>query len=184
MLTGVVCLYKYQLGRNQMPMHSLDEQLKAISQAIHRQVEIDRHLRAHGVKDLVGDYGEILAHKVLGGARTPPTTEGHDIDHPTYGRVQVKTRKYELQRDGKIRKEDRAVGFKLDKSDQFDWLCHIVLDVDYSVVGAVLVAHQCAWPEITGKSMKIKYARSCSLPSSLDITSKVKAAAVVTTGAA
>lgn len=158
-------------------MHTSDEQLQAISQAIHRQVEIDRYLRTHGVKDLVGDYGEILAHKALGGSRTPPTTEGHDIDHPTYGRIQVKTRKYELQRDGKVRKEDRAVGFKPERPEQFDWLCHIVLDVDYSIVGAALVAHQCVWPEIVGKSMKVKYAMSCSLPSSIDITPKIKAAA-------
>lgn len=164
-------------------MHSTDKQLEAIAQAIKEQVRIDRHLRSHGVKDLVGDYGEILAQKALGGARTPPTTEGHDIDHPTHGRIQVKTRKYELQRDGKVRKEDRAVGFKADKPNQFDWLCHIVLDIDYTVVGASLVAHGCAWPEIMGKSMKIKYAKSCSLPSSIDITTKVRHAAASTNNA-
>jgi hypothetical protein len=111
-------------------------------------------------------------------------TEGHDIDHPSYGRIQVKTRKYEFQRDGSVRKEDRAVGFKLDKPSQFDWLCHIVLSIDYSVVGATLVAHGCVWPEITGKSMKVKYATSCSLPNSVDITTKIKAATVAASDAA
>lgn len=159
-------------------MQSTDDQLRAIAKALPAQVKIDRYLRRNGVKDLVGDYGEILAHKVLGGTRTPPTTEGHDIDHPEYGRIQVKTRKYELRLDGTVKKEGRAVGFKRDKPLQFDWLCHLVLDVEYQVVGATLVSYECVWPEITSKSMKVSFQLSCSLPSSIDLTSQFKKVAV------
>ena len=159
------------------------EQIKVIASAIERQAELDRQLRSHGVKDLVGDYGEILAHRALGGVRTRPTTEGHDIYHPVYGRIQVKTRKFELQRDGRIKREGRAAGFIRERPEQFDTLCHIVLNVDYSVAGAVLISYACAWPEITRTSMKIAFSTSSSL-ASRDITKEIAAAAIFTANSA
>lgn len=49
---------------------------------IRRQSEIDQQLRSCGVRDLVGDYGEILAHAALGGTRMHAVNEGFDIEHP------------------------------------------------------------------------------------------------------
>ena len=149
-----------------MPIQSLQE-------AIESQAEINRFLAKNGIKDLVGDYGELLIHKALGGNRENAVNQGFDIQHPQYKRIEVKTRKYELLQSGEVRKEGRAVGFK-GKEDGFDWLAHIVLDVDFSVVGGCLVSYQDVWPEVQRTKDKIGFSTSSKLPSSINITNQLR----------
>ena len=111
--------------------------IDTLERAISAQAEINRFLARSGIKDLVGDYGELLVHKALGGTRKNAVNRGFDIDHDDLRRIEVKTRKYELLESGKVKKESRAVGFAA-KESSFDWLAHVVLDVDFSVVAACL----------------------------------------------
>lgn len=151
-----------------MPIQSLEE-------AISYQAEINRFLAKNGIKDLVGDYGELLVHRALGGRRQNAVNQGFDIDHSEYKRIEVKTRKYELVQDGSVRKENRAVGFK-GKENGFDWLAHVILDVNFSVVGGCLVSYQDVWPEVQRTIDKVSFATSSRLPSSINITDKLNKA--------
>lgn len=146
--------------------------IDSLNAAITAQAEINRFLARQGIKELVGDYGELLVHTALGGTRENAVNQGFDIRHPHYGRIEIKTRKYEV---GGIRKENRAVGFK-GKENGFDWLAHLVLDADFAVVSGCLVAYADVWPEIQRTKDKIGYATSSRLPSSLDITRTLQAA--------
>lgn len=141
----------------------------SLQDAIASQVKINRFLAENGIKDLVGGYGELLIHKAFGGNRENAVNQGFDIQHPQYKRIEVKTRKYELLQNGRARKESRAVGFK-GKENGFDWLAHIVLDVDFAVVGGCLVSYQDVWPEVQRTKDKVGFSTSSKLPSSLDIT--------------
>jgi hypothetical protein len=149
--------------------------IATLQDAIAAQAAINRFLASSGIKDLVGDYGELLVHKALGGTRRNAVNRGFDIDHEVFLRVEVKTRQYELLQDGTVRRESRAVGFK-GKEDGFDWLAHVILDVDFSVLGACLVSYQNVWPEIERTKDKVGYQTSSRLPSSRDITQQVKTA--------
>lgn len=146
-----------------------------LERAISAQAEINRFLARNGIKDLVGDYGELLIHKALGGKRKNAVNRGFDIDHDDLRKIEVKTRKYELRESGGVTKESRAAGFS-GKENSFDWLAHVVLDIDFSVVSACLVHYKHAWPEIVKTTYKIGFSKSSRLPSSRDITSEVRAA--------
>jgi len=128
--------------------------ITSLQEAIATQAKINQFLAASGIKDLVGDYGELLIHDALRGVSKNAVNQGFDIKHHELGRVEVKTRKYELLPDGTVRKESRAVGFK-GKENGFEWLAHVVLDVDFSVVGACLVAYQDVWPEIQRTTLRL-----------------------------
>jgi len=141
----------------------------SLQEAISAQADINRFLARSGIKDLVGDYGELLAQEALGGHRKNAVNRGFDIQHPELGRVEVKTRKYELLQDGTVRKESRAVGFA-GKESSFDWLAHVVLDTDFSVVGACLVSYHDVWPEILRTTGKVGFPTSSRLPSSKNVT--------------
>ena len=149
--------------------------INSVSDAIKAQIHINRFLLNNGIRDLVGDYGEILIERSIGGRRENSTNKGFDIKHPKYGKIEVKTRKYELKADGKVRKENRAVGFK-NKEGQFDWLAHIVLGADYQVVSACLAKYDEVWPEIQKTGDKVGFTASSSLPSSLNISSELRKA--------
>jgi hypothetical protein len=149
-----------------------------LERAISAQAEINRFLARSGIKDLVGDYGELLIHKALGGTRKNAVNRGFDIDHDDLRRIEVKTRKYELRESGEVTKESRAAGFS-GKENSFDWLAHVVLDVDFAVVAACLVHYHDAWPELARTTFKIGFSKSSRLPSSRDITSEIRAAQVV-----
>lgn len=149
--------------------------IKTLEEAVSAQAAINRFLASQSIKDLVGDYGEILAQKALGGARQTAVTKGFDILHPELNRIEVKTRQYELLSDGTIRKESRAVGFK-GKEGGFDWLVHVVLDPHFYVVGACCVNYRDVWPEVLRTKDKIGFPTSSRLPSSYDITEKLRTA--------
>ena len=151
-----------------MPIQSLED-------AIATQAEINRFLAKSGIKDLVGDYGELLVHKALGGRRENAVNQGFDIEHSEYKRIEVKTRKYELLQDGGVRKENRAVGFK-GKEEGFDWLAHVVLDVNFLVVAGCLVSYPDVWPEVQRTKDKVGFSTSSKLPSSIDITNRLQQA--------
>lgn len=150
-------------------------QVDTLQEAIAAQAAIIRFLSRNGIKDLVGDYGELLIHRAFGGERKSAVHQGYDILHPEFGRIEVKTRKYELKEDGSIRKESRAVGFK-GKENGFDWLAHVVLDTDFSLVGACLAPYAQVWLEIERTTGKVGFPTSSKLPGSRLITSEVKAA--------
>ncbi|WP_153448924.1 hypothetical protein [Vibrio algicola] len=149
-----------------MPISSLKE-------AIESQIEINQFLSKNGIRDLVGDYGEFLVLEALGGEKQTAVTQGFDIKNKKFGKIEVKTRKYELKQDGSIKKENRAVGFK-GKEEQFDWLAHIVLDVNFKVVKACLAVYAEVWPEVQRTKDKIGFATSSKLESSIDITLKIQ----------
>lgn len=149
--------------------------IDSLNAAITAQAEINRFLARQGIKDLVGDYGEMLVHQALGGTRQNAVNQGFDIQHPEHGRIEVKTRKYELLQHGGIKKESRAVGFK-GKEHGFDWLAHVVLDTDFTVVSACLAAYHEVWPEIQRTKDKVGYTTSSRLPASRDITARLRAA--------
>jgi hypothetical protein len=149
--------------------------IETLEQAISSQASINRFLARNGIKDLVGDYGELLVHKAFGGNRENAVNQGFDIQHSERGRIEVKTRKYELLQDGSIRKENRATGFT-GKENRFDWLAHIVLDVDFSVVRACLAAYQDVWPEVQRTKDKVGFSTSSRLPSSICITNELQTA--------
>lgn len=152
--------------------------IKSLEEAIASQLEINRYLARNGIKDLVGDYGEVLVHEALGGFRKNAVNQGFDIQHPKYNRIEVKTRKFELLRNGNVKKENRAVGFK-GKENGFDWLAHVILDVDFSVVDGCLVSYQDVWPEIQRTKDKVGFSTSSKLPSSLNITHELQNAAKI-----
>jgi hypothetical protein len=146
-----------------------------LKEAISAQAEINKFLASRGIKDLVGDYGELLVHRALGGTRKNAVNQGFDIEHPELKRIEVKTRQYELKQDGTIGKENRAVGFK-GKKNRFEWLAHVVLNIDFSVVGGCLVHYDDVWPEIERTSEKVSFPTSSRLPSSRDITQELRQA--------
>lgn len=150
-------------------------EISSLLEAIQQQAIINRYLAKNGIKDLVGDFGEILVHEALGGVRQSPTNKGFDLLNDVYKRVEVKTRKYEIKQDGTFRKENRAVGFD-GKQDSFDWLAHVVLDVDFTVLHGCLVRYEDVWPEILKTTMKVGYSKSSKLKSSIDITEELKTA--------
>ena len=149
--------------------------ITTLQDAIAAQAEVNRFLASSGIKDLVGDYGELLIHKALGGIRRNAVNRGFDIDHVEFQRIEVKTRQYELMQDGTVRRESRAVGFK-GKENGFDWLAHVVLDVDFTVLGACVATYGDVWPEIERTTGKVGFPTSSRLPSSRDITQQVKKA--------
>ncbi len=154
-------------------MENIDLKISSLSQAIKTQAGINKYLADKGIKDLVGDYGEILFHEAFAGKRESAVNQGFDISHNHYGRVEVKTRKYEILQSGKTRKEDRAVGFK-GKENGFDWLAHIILDIDFSIVSACLCAYEDVWPEIQKTKDKVSFSKSSDLSSSIDITEMLR----------
>lgn len=137
------------------------------------QAAVVRFLAKNGIKDLVGDYGELLVHRALGGDRQNAVNQGFDLIHPKFQRIEVKTRKYELRNDGSIKRENRAVGFN-GKENGFDWLAHVVLNVDFSVVSACLCPYQEVWPQILRTTGKVGFSTSSQLPSARLITSELK----------
>lgn len=151
-----------------MPISSLED-------AVGYQVKINRFLAENDIKDLVGDYGEILVQKALGGIKQNAVNRGFDIQHDSLNRIEVKTRKYELKQDGSIRKENRAVGFE-GKENNFDWLAHVILDPEFKVVKACLAKYDEVWPEIQRTTNKVGYATSSKLASSRDITKELQGA--------
>ncbi|WP_269621258.1 hypothetical protein [Zhongshania sp. BJYM1] len=153
-----------------MPITSLEE-------VVRYQTQINKFLASNGIRDLVGDYGEFIVHSAIGGEKQSAVNPGFDIKNDKYGRVEVKTRKYELKQDGSVKKENRAVGFK-GKENNFDWLAHVILDTDFKVVSACLAKYDEVWPEVQRTKDKVGFATSSKLPSSIDITETLKGAQI------
>lgn len=105
----------------------------SLEDAVGYQPKINKFLAENNIKDLVGDYGEILVQKSLGVTRQNAVNRGYDIRHDFYKRIEVKTRKYELKQDRAVPKENRAVKFE-GKESNFDWLTHVILDADLRYV--------------------------------------------------
>ena len=121
-------------------------------QAIEAQLGVERFLLSHGLRDLVGDYGEFLAHQAIGGRLMPPVTKHYDIEHPNYGLVQVKTRRLGERVGGRKCCETRAV-FK--SGYAFDTLFHIILGEKFEVLHAATAPRSEVEPVARSKSNKI-----------------------------
>lgn len=83
--------------------------------------------------------------------------------------VEVRTSKYELLQSDEVKGENRAVGFS-GKEASFDWLTHVVLNVNFSAVCGCLVHYDHTWPEIVKPMHKIGYSISSRLASNRDIS--------------
>ncbi|MCK5537125.1 MAG: hypothetical protein KAI79_09870 [Bacteroidales bacterium] len=149
--------------------------IENIQEAINIQIDINKFLEQYNIKDLVGDYGELIIQNTIGGERQKAVNQGFDIMHEKYHRIEVKTRKYKRDKDGNVKKENRAVGFK-GKENNFDWLAHLILDEEFNVLSACMAKYDEVWPEIQRLSNKVSYKTSSELPSSFDITNEAIAA--------
>lgn len=147
--------------------------ITSLEDAVKYQTQINKFLAHNGIRDLVGDYGEFIVQYAIGGEKQNAVNQGFDIKNETYGRVEVKTRKYELKENGSVKKENRAVGFK-GKENNFDWLAHIILDTEFNVVSGCLAKYDEVWPEIQRTKDKVGFSTSSKLSSSIDITDKLK----------
>ena len=145
-----------------------------MQEAINAQVNINNFLKTCGIKDLVGDYGELIVENTIGGKRQNAVNQGFDIMHDKYNRIEVKTRKYKRNASNKLVKENRAVGFT-GKKDNFDWLAHIILDEEYRVIAACLAKYDEVWPIIQSSSGKISYSQSLNSRDSKNITEEAQA---------
>jgi len=151
--------------------------ITSLEEAIRYQTKINKFLANNGIRDLVGDYGELIVHNAIGGKKQSAVNQGFDIRNEKYGRVEVKTRKYELKQDGTVKKEIRAVGFK-GKENNFDWLAHVILDIEFNVVCACLAKYDEVWPEVQRTKDKVGFSTSSKLPSSIDITKALQCAQI------
>jgi hypothetical protein len=151
--------------------------ITSLEEAIKHQIQINKFLASNGIRDLVGDYGEFIVRHAIGGEKQSAVNQGFDIKNEEYGRVEVKTRKYELRQDGSVNNENRAVGFK-GKESNFDWLAHVVLDIEFNVANACLAQYEEVWPEILRTKGKVGFSTSSKLSGSIDITNKLKAAQI------
>jgi hypothetical protein len=151
--------------------------IKSLEEALRYQTQINKFLVSNGIRDLVGDYGEFIVQNAIGGEKQSVVSQGFGIRNEKYGRVEVKTRKYELKQDGTVRKENRAVGFK-GKENNFDWLAHVILDIEFNVVSACLSKYDEVWPEVQRTKDKVGFSTSSKLPGSIDITETLKNAQI------
>jgi len=151
--------------------------ITSLEEAVKYQTQINKFLASNGIRDLVGDYGEFIVHNAIGGEKQSAVNQGFDIKNEKYGRVEVKTRKYELKKNGTVKKESRAVGFK-GKENNFDWLAHVILDIEFNVVSACLAKYDEVWPEVQRTKDKVGFSTSSKLPSSIDITETLKGAQI------
>lgn len=86
-------------------------------------------------ENIVGGIGEELVARATGGTVMPNSHKGFDVQHPTFGRIEVKTRRTvqgePITRFGDIR---RKVA-----SSSFDTAAFVVLDDDFRVVEGWLI---------------------------------------------
>ena len=144
-----------------------------IGEAIKLYVLAHRRLVEAGITDFVGTYGEYLAQHAIGGNLMPPVYEAYDLEHPHYGRVQIKARAL-LDRVGGVRStETRAV---LKQNRDFDWLLHIVFDRDMVVRDAVLAPLSSLKQVVDRNSGKVSIQQTRAALGSLDITNQLRAA--------
>jgi hypothetical protein len=84
-----------------------------------------------------GSYVALLVAEALGAeVLSDGTTRGHDLYHPSYKRIEVRSRREPL--DG--RNEFRAE-LSEKKKGHFDHFVHVALDSNYTVVGAYIAPH-------------------------------------------
>jgi hypothetical protein len=143
-------------------MHALFQMMHACEKELWSQ---------HGIKDQ-GQYAALLVARTLE-ARVIANgvNQGFDLEHPRYGRIEVRSRRYPL--DG--RREDRAQ-VPSSKHGLFDYFAHVVLDQDFTVAGAYLAPHD-AIDALVSRSRQryVRFADGAALPQSVDITAKVRA---------
>ncbi|WP_162820671.1 hypothetical protein [Microvirga calopogonii] len=119
-----------------------------------------------------GQYAALLVARALGACVVANgVNQGYDLEHPRYGRIEVRSRRYPL--DG--RREDRAQ-VPSSKQGLFDHFAHIVLDQDFTVAGAYLAPHDAIDAHV-GKSKQryVRFADGAALPQAVDITADVRA---------
>lgn len=136
-------------------------------------VQAHRALLSHGISDFHGDYGEHVVRATIGGKLMPPTFKAFDIDHPEYGRVQVKTRTLLDRTQNRKNTETRAV---VGKNRHFDYLAHLVLDRNLDVSCCILVSLAAIWDHLDNTNGKIKIEDTRASADAFDLTEPAKAA--------
>src|SRR5687768_6297220 len=115
------------MDKKSSTMHALFQLMHACEKELWSQ---------HGIKDQ-GQYAARLVADALGArVLANGVNQGFDLEHPRYGRIEVRSRRYPL--DG--RREDRAQ-VPLSKQGLFDHFVHIVFDGDFTVAAAYLAPH-------------------------------------------
>jgi len=129
-------------------------------------------LAEQGIRQ-VSDYAELLVAEALEGRRQKNSqTTGYDLHAPTYGRVEVKSRR--LPSDG--RREER-VSLDDSKKNGFDFLAVVIFFPDFHVKGAVLIPYDQVWPLVSRrKYRRIDYREVLGLEGAVDITDAVSEA--------
>lgn len=140
-----------------------------------RKLHVEAHnaITKYEISSFDGDYGERIVHKTIGGKLMPPTTKGHDIEHPGYGRVQVKTRTL-LDRSGaRPNTETRAV---VGKNLEFDILAHLILDRNLEVKDLILVPRVSIEDKLNQTKGKIRIVDSKNANRAEDLSEMAKVA--------
>lgn len=148
-----------------------NSEIKTLNDAIELQIKINDFLKTKEIKDLVGDYGELLIAETFPGTPQSFVNQGYDFMSKKYGRIEVKTRR---QKKGST--ETRAVGFsgKLDGDGGFDTLAHIILNENFEVQEACLVKYDDILDEIKLRKGKVSYKFSSTQASKEIITDKLQ----------
>ena len=125
------------------------------------------------ITDEKGKYAERLVAEALGAKIMANGTErGHDLVHPIYKRIEVKSRKKPLG----IRKENRAT-LNDKKRHHFEHFVHVSFGSDYTVVGAYILPHDTAFKlHDSTTSHHFQFNKGAAMGDATDITAQVIAA--------
>jgi hypothetical protein len=149
---------------------------KSIFEYFKRLHSIEAELyQVHGLRK-EGAYAERLVATALEAAVLKNgVTRGHDLHHPTYGRIEVRSRRRPLD----SRQEFRLT-VEEKKRGQFDYCVHVSFDRDYTVIGAYLIPHDALFAHLdsVGRN-KVRHDVGSKLPGATDITEAVQKAQAV-----
>ncbi|MCE8525798.1 hypothetical protein KBY23_11040 [Ruegeria pomeroyi] len=144
-----------------------------IGQARELFVQAHNVIAQKGIASFDGDYGELIVQAAIGGQLMPPTFKDYDLEHPEYGRVQVKTRTLLDRTNHRANTETRAV---LGKNRAFDHLAHLVLDRNLCVMDCVLVPLSAIHMHLDRTNGKISLKDSLQSPGAINISREAIAA--------
>jgi hypothetical protein len=117
-----------------------------------------------------GKYAELLVAEALGAhVLTNGVTRGSDLVHPSYKRIEVRSRRKPLGKS----KELRAV-LPESKRGYFEHFVHVAFDSDYTVVRSYILPHDSAYGIL--ESGKLSFDKGAAMSDAVDITAKVIAA--------
>ncbi|SMX23830.1 hypothetical protein [Boseongicola aestuarii] len=138
-----------------------------IGQARELYVEAHNAIAEKGIASFDGDYGELIVQAAIGGKLIPPTFKDYDLEHPEYGRVQVKTRTL-LDRTNK--RPNTATCAVFGKNRPFDHLAHLAMDRILGVRGCLIVPLMRVHKHLQRTKGKISFKGSQLSEGALDVS--------------